>query len=79
MTQRRRFIVEYETNGEDSMCFAEFPTKDEATAFAARITTDDTAWPAEARIFGEYRESEWHRWQQDYGCDPFDVICGEVH
>ena len=74
----QRFVVEYETNGEGTMRSVPFPSRSLAVRHAKLVTTNDTAFPAEARINKETRTSIYAEWETDRAFQPFDVVAGEV-
>ena len=55
-----------------------FQRKGLAVAFAVRITRDGTAWPSEARISREIRDSRLPEWRPDRAIAPLDVIGGHL-
>jgi hypothetical protein len=72
-----RYIVEYETDGEGSARQTAFIVEKSAREFSRRITTDGRAWPSEARIFRERRESCNHEWLHDCYFQPVDYVDGD--
>jgi len=66
--KERRYMVTFESNGMDTTTRRVFSTLADAQGFARRITTDGTAWPAEAFIQRQRRESQFHEWD-DQGAE----------
>ncbi len=63
-----RYMVVFESNGQGTRAGRVFSMHADAMRFAQRITTDGTAWPAEAFIQEQRRESRFHEWE-DHGAE----------
>lgn len=58
-----RYIVEYETDGENSERRDALDTLEQAKLLAAFVTSNGVAWPCEAIVYVEVRDSRFHDWR----------------
>ena len=68
MKKERRYMVTFETNGQGTTTRRVFSMRADAMRFAQHITTAGMAWPAEAFIQAQRRESQFDEWE-DYGAE----------